>query len=150
MVYSNALFVVLIAVASSSAKEICFEDMGCFIDSAPFSGTLQRPIAVLPQSPQKINTTFMLFVDKNSQGESITRLQIPTSFDSSLPTKFIVHGFFHDAQKPWVIDMKNALLNATRANVITVDWSGGNGLPYTQATANTQIVGAEIANVSRK
>ena len=31
------------------------------------------------------------------------------------------------------------------ANVILVDWSKGNGFPYTKATANTQIVGAEIA-----
>jgi pancreatic triacylglycerol lipase len=26
-----------------------------------------------------------------------------------------------------------------------VDWSKGNGFPYTQASANTQVVGAEIA-----
>lgn len=26
-----------------------------------------------------------------------------------------------------------------------VDWSNGNGFPYTKATANTQIVGAEVA-----
>ena len=30
-------------------------------------------------------------------------------------------------------------------NVILVDWSKGNGFPYEKATANTQIVGAEIA-----
>ena len=30
---------------------------------------------------------------------------------------------------------------------ITVDWSKGNGFPYTQATANTQVVGAEIAKL---
>ncbi len=87
-----------------------------------------------------------MFAEKSSQGESIKSENIPASFDSSLPTKFIVHEFFHDAQKPWVLKMKNALLNASRANVNTIDWSGGNELPYTQATANTQIVGAEIAN----
>jgi pancreatic triacylglycerol lipase len=26
-----------------------------------------------------------------------------------------------------------------------VDWSKGNGFPYTKATSNTQVVGAEIA-----
>jgi hypothetical protein len=26
-----------------------------------------------------------------------------------------------------------------------VDWSKGNGFPYAKATANTQIVGAEVA-----
>lgn len=30
-------------------------------------------------------------------------------------------------------------------NVIVVDWSGGSFPPYTQATANTRLVGLEIA-----
>ncbi len=30
-------------------------------------------------------------------------------------------------------------------NVIGVDWTGGNTLPYTQATANTRVVGAVVA-----
>jgi pancreatic triacylglycerol lipase len=111
----------LVSALISSGKEVCYDKVGCFIDSAPFSGSLQRPIAVLPQSPQKINTNFVLFAEKSSQGESIKSENIPASFDSSLPTKFIVHEFFHDAQKPWVLKMKNALLNASRANVNTID-----------------------------
>lgn len=43
--------------------------------------------------------------------------------------------------------MKDNLLLAGDYNVIIVDWSKGNGLPYTQATANTRVVGAEIALV---
>lgn len=29
-------------------------------------------------------------------------------------------------------------------NVILTDWSKGNGFPYEQATANTQVVGVEV------
>lgn len=43
--------------------------------------------------------------------------------------------------------MKDALLKVEDLNVIVVDWSRKNGFPYTQATANTQIVGAEIARI---
>ena len=43
--------------------------------------------------------------------------------------------------------MKNAFLRAENCNVIIVDWSGGNKFPYSQAAANTQIVGAEIARL---
>ena len=43
--------------------------------------------------------------------------------------------------------MKNELLKNGDYNVILVDWGGGSGIPYTQATANTRIVGAEIAKL---
>lgn len=46
--------------------------------------------------------------------------------------------------------MKTAFLLAGDYNVIIVDWRGGNGLPYSQATANTRLVGAEIAVLINK
>jgi len=36
-------------------------------------------------------------------------------------------------------------LKKQNVNVIVADWSKANGLPYTQATANSQVVGADIA-----
>jgi pancreatic triacylglycerol lipase len=69
----------------------------------------------------------------------------------------------HNGLKDYIINTKNALLSTANVNVVVVDWSKGklvnqfiiknhfniffkgNGLPYTQATANTQIVGADIA-----
>ena len=54
------------------------------------------------------------------------------------------------AYLPYVKEMKSALLDAERCNVIAVDWSDGaeaNSVDsYIQATANARIVGAEIAN----
>ncbi|WP_407809586.1 hypothetical protein, partial [Staphylococcus aureus] len=41
--------------------------------------------------------------------------------------------------------LKNELLLHSDINCIIVDWSGGNKPPYAQATANTRVVGAEIA-----
>lgn len=41
--------------------------------------------------------------------------------------------------------MKDAFLKQGDYNVINVDWGGGSLPPYTQATANTRLVGAEIA-----
>ena len=32
-------------------------------------------------------------------------------------------------------------------NVITVDWGNGAGFPYSQAAANTRVVGAEVAQM---
>jgi pancreatic triacylglycerol lipase len=64
-----------------------------------------------------------------------------------LKTKFIIHGFLDYRKKKWIGELKDALLKVENLNVIVVDWSKGNGFPYTQATANTQIVGAEIAKL---
>lgn len=41
--------------------------------------------------------------------------------------------------------MKDALLNYADCNVIIVDWSKSNRIPFALAVANTRVVGAEIA-----
>ncbi len=43
--------------------------------------------------------------------------------------------------------MTRALLAVGDFNVVVVDWSRRNGFSYTQSTANTQVVGAEIARL---
>jgi pimeloyl-ACP methyl ester carboxylesterase len=134
-------------IAASNAKEICYGDLGCFRDTFPFGGVKQRPLAFLPESPEKVGTKFRLYNYNNLKGELISADFLGQSFNSSLPTKFIIHGFLHHDRKDWVLDMKNALLEVGEMNVITVDWSKGNGFPYTQATANTQIVGAQLAKL---
>lgn len=42
-------------------------------------------------------------------------------------------------------DMRDELLKAEDVNVIVVDWAGGSLPLYTQATANTRLVGLELA-----
>lgn len=60
-------------------------------------------------------------------------------------TQMIVHGWMDSLSVgPWMTDMKNALLHRGGFNVILVDWTGGNGLPYTQASVNARLVGAEM------
>lgn len=41
--------------------------------------------------------------------------------------------------------MRDELLKAEDGNVIVVDWAGGSLPLYTQATANTRLVGLELA-----
>ena len=141
------LLLAVLSVATTQARDICLSDLGCFTDSYPFSGTLQRPMAFLPETPERVGTKFYLFNKNTQAGEQIAADFLGQNFDSSVPTKFIIHGFLHHSKKQWVVSMRNALLNASSTNVVAVDWSRGNGFPYTQATANTQIVGAEIAKL---
>lgn len=43
--------------------------------------------------------------------------------------------------------MKDEFLLLDDLNVIVVDWSAGNFIPYTQAAANTERVGEEISSL---
>lgn len=127
-------------------KEVCYDNYGCFTNDYPFGNSSQRPISLLPQRPEVINTKFYLYNHEAKVTADLLVLNNMTSkFNPNLPTKLIVHGFFNTASKFWVIDMKNAFLNNENMNIIAVDWSGGSGLPYTQAASNTQIVGVEIS-----
>ncbi|RNA45174.1 pancreatic triacylglycerol lipase-like [Brachionus plicatilis] len=141
------LFLLGSLILGAASKEICYDQLGCFTDSYPFSGNLQRPFALLPQSPQKVSVKFTLYNKVLGTESQVISYASLGQFNPSLKTKFIVHGFIHNGIKDWVIDMKNKILRVENVNVIVVDWSKGNGFPYTQATANTQIVGAEIARL---
>ena len=43
--------------------------------------------------------------------------------------------------------MKDEFLKYGDYNVVLVDWTDGSTFPYTQATANTRVVGAVIAKL---
>lgn len=132
------------------AKEVCFEGFGCFSDEKPYGGTSQRPIGSLPQAPQEINTTFRLYTRNNRAGELITKTHLGSTFNPSLPTKFITHGFLSQPVEQWMLNMTDAFLDSFAMNVVYVNWVAGCGLPYQQAVSNVQIVGVEIASVIEK
>lgn len=85
------------------------------------------------------------------------------TWHSQRMTRLVIHGMIETYQADWYNDMRQALLDAVSdlrcihllfshtvhmqedSNVIFVDWSKTNQFPYTQATANTQIVGAEVS-----
>jgi hypothetical protein len=141
------LFLIFCSIIPLSlALTVCYDGYGCFYNTYPFWDLLTRPLALLPQTPFHIATKFVLFTRQNSNsGVTITSKEPGLYFGANKMTRFIVHGFLDTIDKKWVIDMKNALLRVEDSNVILVDWRKGNFFPYTQATANTQIVGAEIA-----
>ncbi|CAF3144763.1 unnamed protein product [Rotaria sp. Silwood2] len=106
----------------------------------------ELPRIALNRQNGAIGTTFYLYTrDTRRTRTEIGRYTTLGAWDVSKPTKVCIHGFVDSMNTPWWIDMKNAILDAEDVNVILVDWSRGNGFPYEKATANTQVVGAEIA-----
>lgn len=136
-------------ITSYKYTDICYGDLGCFTDRPPFGGTRIRLKGYIPDDPKKVNATFRLF-NRQVSNEHISVNNVPVSYDTSLPTRFIIHGFIQNGEKKWIADLKDALLGAEDMNVISVDWSGGAKFPYGQAASNTQIAGAEIARLVRK
>lgn len=133
-------------VRSQRAADTCYGEHGCFTTGAPFGGTLQRPFAVLPARPGVIGTTFYLYTRETRKNRTeVSRYTTLGAWKASRPTKFLIHGFLDSTNKPWWIDLKNAMLEVEDVNIIMTDWSGGNGFPYEKAASNTQVVGAEVA-----
>nr|XP_040577687.1 inactive pancreatic lipase-related protein 1-like isoform X2 [Lepeophtheirus salmonis] len=108
-------------------------------------------ITSCPQSKEMIDLRMKLYTRKHpqipqvfkySQGSSIRY----SNYDASKLTKTIVHGFMGNCELPWVVDMRDALLKISDINVFCADWKQGSQFPnYSQAAANTQIVGLMIA-----
>ncbi|KAK6990597.1 pancreatic triacylglycerol lipase-like isoform X2 [Biomphalaria glabrata] len=71
-----------------------------------------------------------------------------TSYSGDKKTVIIAHGFTDNGGSHWVIEMKNALLDAEDINVVAVDWQqGAKGPNYYQAAANTRMVGSMVGRL---
>uniref|UniRef100_A0A0B7A5U0 Lipase domain-containing protein n=1 Tax=Arion vulgaris TaxID=1028688 RepID=A0A0B7A5U0_9EUPU len=134
-------------------KEVCYDAMGCFNDGSPFRST-QRPTSIVPQSPDIVLTKFVLYTRESRDIPQILDARyletIPQGWTNfkARPTKILIHGFMDSIFRTTVwIDIKEELLKNGDYNVILVDWSLGNLLPLTQATANTRIVGAQTSEL---
>ncbi|KAK3796928.1 hypothetical protein RRG08_032232 [Elysia crispata] len=129
----------------SPCSGIFFQRLGCFSVDPPFDNT-QR----LPQAPSDINTVFRLYTRQN---RDVPHLLLPHSrssvinsnFNGSRPTKIIIHGFLQTGSTEYVLNMTKALLDKAPMNVIVVAWENGATFPYSQAVANTRLVGAQLA-----
>ncbi|XP_003741661.1 pancreatic triacylglycerol lipase [Galendromus occidentalis] len=133
--------------AYASDDQVCLGELGCI----PLRDCPQRPLNPSPDSRETINTSFLFYSRDSTDAKTIPGYKIKadtlrnTTFDASRRTMIIVHGWTDNVfLGRWMILMKDALLRNGDFNVILVDWTGGNGLPYTKASVNTRVVGAEI------
>ncbi|CAF0737937.1 unnamed protein product [Brachionus calyciflorus] len=134
--------------SSYKAEKICYDDLGCFINSPPFGGTIERLIGMIPQSPKEIGVQFQLFNRVlNYTYDSIEYKSISKNYLPNKPSKFIIHGFIQNGSRDWVKKMKNQILKMENVNVIVVDWCNGSLYPYEQAVSNALVVGAQISRL---
>ncbi len=126
----KAIFILICYVYQTKCEsDVCYDELGCFTNGPPFGSTVARPIGWLPDSPEKINTRFFLYTRNNPTNPISIMHNKTQDLNGLLETKIIVHGFVHNSNKKWIIDMKDALLKWDDFNVIVVDWSKGSGFP---------------------
>ncbi|XP_076850472.1 phospholipase A1 member A isoform X4 [Brachyhypopomus gauderio] len=74
-----------------------------------------------------------------------TTQQHTTHFNTSLPTKVILHGYRAPDSKPsWINNLTEALLRVEDANVLVADWMCGASPAYNKAVENYKEVALQI------
>uniref|UniRef100_A0A3Q2PL77 Phospholipase A1 member A n=1 Tax=Fundulus heteroclitus TaxID=8078 RepID=A0A3Q2PL77_FUNHE len=102
------------------------------------------------QQRPKLEVQYLLLTRKNpdcAQRFDQDYLSKPTSyFNTSCPTKVIVHGYRALGRKPsWVTDLAQALLRAQDVNVVVVDWIYGASFAYNLVVENYKEVALQIS-----
>uniref|UniRef100_A0A8D0HLF3 Phospholipase A1 member A n=1 Tax=Sphenodon punctatus TaxID=8508 RepID=A0A8D0HLF3_SPHPU len=102
----------------------------------------------------KLKIQFLLFGSSNAScGQlALTNEDVRnSSFNTSLDTKIIIHGFRAMGTKPsWVEGLARTLLRAAEVNVIAVDWIHGSTTAYPTAVENVIKLALEISHFISK
>uniref|UniRef100_A0A8D2PZ14 Triacylglycerol lipase n=1 Tax=Zosterops lateralis melanops TaxID=1220523 RepID=A0A8D2PZ14_ZOSLA len=119
-------------------REVCYERLGCFSDSPPWAGIPGRQLAGLPNSPDAVNTNFLLYTrDNRVKHQEISATNPSTikasNFRAHRKTRFIIHGH-----------LAGFMFHSEDVNCILTDWRGGSSGLYTDAVNNVRVVGAEL------
>ncbi|XP_064832577.1 phospholipase A1 member A-like isoform X4 [Oncorhynchus masou masou] len=102
------------------------------------------------QQGSKLQVQYLLLTRKNTDCASLFSQESLSNnnsyFNSSLPTKIIVHGYRALGSKPsWVKQLAQALLRAQDANVVVVDWVYGASFAYNLVVENYKEVAVQIS-----
>ncbi|XP_074088003.1 pancreatic triacylglycerol lipase-like [Macrotis lagotis] len=144
------IWTISLLLGTVTGSEVCFPRLGCFTDDKPWSGIIERPIKLLPWSPEAIRTRFLLYTNENIDNfQEIVPADIETiknsNFKNNRKTRFIIHGFIDKGEEDWLSKMCKNFFKVEQVNCICVDWKRGSRTEYTQASQNIRVVGAEIA-----
>lgn len=130
----------------------CYKPYGCFSIGAPWSGE-NRPVVTFPARPDSINPRYILYTRSHLENPHDLMIDHFDTIRKSPLRKhgnlyFICHGYLDNGNKTWVLRLMKELLIREDSNVIVVNWLGGASPPYTQAVANTRLVGAMTARLA--
>ena len=138
-------------ILGNSNNSKCYDGLGCIEFTEEWYDLFHRPVNLFPLEREVINTEFMLVTPEDRSHRKLNvenRKSVKNSgFNPKRPTKIIIHGFLDHGDVSWIREMSSALLSADDVNVLIVDWRGGSLPLYSQAAANTRLVGLEVARL---
>uniref|UniRef100_A0A8D2J5B9 Triacylglycerol lipase n=1 Tax=Varanus komodoensis TaxID=61221 RepID=A0A8D2J5B9_VARKO len=100
----------IVSLVHFLANEICYEKLGCFSDKPPWSGIPGRQLFGLPNSPENMNISFLLFT-RETGNESQKILYDNTTtirnshFSPLRKTRFVIHGYTSTGKYGWVVEL---------------------------------------------
>lgn len=140
-----------------TSADICYPVVGCFDNNSPWTSLIR--LALPPENPGKV-ATFMYFHDRktvsNSYANGVNFTIFPNidlskvHFGVDKPTFVITHGYTDNGTLPWIINLKDTILNRMDANVFVSDYSNGVSGSYFQAVGNARVMGKLGALVLEK
>ncbi|NXR05798.1 PLA1A Phospholipase, partial [Semnornis frantzii] len=102
----------------------------------------------------KLKVQFLLFTSSSPRCGELISVDDDIkncSFDSSLETKIIIHGFRALGTKPsWIEGLVSAILHTSQVNVIAVDWVYGSTGAYPSAVENVTQLALSISQFISK
>ncbi|KAL3269425.1 hypothetical protein HHI36_008495 [Cryptolaemus montrouzieri] len=90
---------------------------------------------------QEGDVRLFLFTRMNPLDPVKLQLNHTNQFDTSKPTKFIIHGYLENHLVDWYKIMKDELLKNNDMNVIEVDWKRVSRSLYTSSAKNIKLIG---------
>ncbi|CAJ0959494.1 unnamed protein product [Ranitomeya imitator] len=139
----------LLFQGAEQTDEICFSGLGCFRSLTAFLTPLNPILIPVPESLERINTRFFLQTQSHRDPFEVPATNVSmvkgSSFDSSKPIKFLIHGYRPGPVHTWPYEMSKDILDVDDVNCFSVNWEDGAGIRYEQAVSNARVVGAQIA-----
>ncbi|XP_053627245.1 pancreatic triacylglycerol lipase isoform X2 [Cherax quadricarinatus] len=140
----------------------CYGSLGCFPVGGVWAGR-ERPVSVAPMPHHLITPTFCFHTPTRPHCHILDPQDFFSIYNSSLdpsaPLLLLTHGYLESGELEWVQRMVQSLLRWSEdvgtgvgagvgpgvgagMGVVIVDWWKGAQPPYTQAVANSRLVGA--------
>ncbi|KRT80490.1 hydrolase, partial [Oryctes borbonicus] len=90
---------------------------------------------------------FHLFTKQNDTGIYLKDNILDDTINRTIPTKFVIHGWFENETVEWLNITKDQYLQKGDYNVILVDWSRPASQELSVSAANTKPVGYAVAEL---
>ncbi|XP_041463869.1 pancreatic lipase-related protein 2-like, partial [Lytechinus variegatus] len=122
-----------------------YDDLGCFDSPHDCHSTT-------PNTPDEIGTKFTVFTqDNRAIGDVLDRKNLDSirksHFNPNRDTKIFVHGWKDSMDWGSWKNFRDRFLDTYDVNVVFVDWYPGGSKNYLKSSANTRVVGREIAKL---